>query len=531
MLAAVLFALSILGIYGRALGFDFVYDDRALLLYNEALADPGTLWEALTHDLFHFAPGVRPSPYWRPVVTLSYYLDHRLGGGGPTVFHATNLVALWGGCVGLYRWLLRDSTRSVALGAALLFAFHPMQVEAAVNISARTDLFCAVFCIWALSARNRWACLAWTALAVGSKEIAVVLPLVAWILSPEDKRWRGQLAVVFGWLVLRFVVLSQIALLPEDQPGPTGQSALALGAHSLGWLSRLILPRSGAPGTELPTPAMVMALLGWAALLGAMALGWRMRSSSPKGAGSLALCVLPLLPVSGLVISDPRYGEGFLSLPLVGLALGAAVLARSHVLWVPVLVCCCFSWQKIPQWEDETALWTAAHHRAPGDPMVRLNLARTLVETEPERSLALLSGVGQPDPRRGREAAAVRAQAYLSLDDQEAALPELLAASGHDEEAAWATATACLLLHTEGSDLALETCAQAAVLMPEEAGLANALGIVHALRQEHEDARTWFERAIAQEPGRTDFQRNLAQLSAEIEALDRDVDEGAELLE
>jgi hypothetical protein len=531
VLPAALFGLAILAVYGRALGFDFVYDDRALLLYNQALADPGTLWEALTHDLFHFAPGVRPSPYWRPVVTLSYYLDHRLGGGGPTAYHATNLLVLWGGCVGLYRWLLTHSTRSVALAAAVLFAFHPMQVEAAVNISARTDLFCAVFCIWALSSRNRWACLLWTALAVGSKEIAIVLPVVAWILAPGDKRWRGQSVVVLGWLALRFGVLSQIALLPEDQPGPTGESAVALGAQSAIWLSRLFIPRSHAPGVALPSPGLWMACVGWAAVLGVTALGWRARKSRPRAAASVALMVLPLLPVSGLVISDPRYGEGFLSLPLVGFSLGAALFLPRQALWALVLVFGTLSWLKIPNWQDEASLWTAAHERAPEDPSVRLNLARTLVETQPERSLELLSGVGQPDPRRGREASAVRAQAFLLLGDESAALPELLAASGEDEEAAWATATACLLLHTEGSGLALETCALAARIMPEEAGISNALGIVHALRNEHEEARARFENAVALEPGRVDFEGNLAQLLAEIEALDGEIDEGAEILE
>ena len=92
--AAGLLALVIALLYGRAVGFPFVYDDGALIESNRALADLSTLPEALTHDLFHFS-SVRTSPYWRPAVTASYYVDHAVGGGAPWAFHLSNLRFLW----------------------------------------------------------------------------------------------------------------------------------------------------------------------------------------------------------------------------------------------------------------------------------------------------------------------------------------------------------------------------------------------------------------------------------------------------
>ena len=63
--AIVLFVWASL-LYGRALGYGFVYDDVVLIAENPALGDLTTLPEALTHELFHFAEGRRATPYWRP---------------------------------------------------------------------------------------------------------------------------------------------------------------------------------------------------------------------------------------------------------------------------------------------------------------------------------------------------------------------------------------------------------------------------------------------------------------------------------
>ena len=141
-------------LYGRAVGYGFVYDDRALVELNPSLSDWSTLPEALAHDLFHFAPQVRTSTYWRPVVSLSYYVDHALGGGSAWMFHLTNLLALWSAALGLCVFVGRAGASTLLSGAlAVLFLVHPIQVEGAANVAARTDLFCAAFGIWAMTCR------------------------------------------------------------------------------------------------------------------------------------------------------------------------------------------------------------------------------------------------------------------------------------------------------------------------------------------------------------------------------------------
>ena len=122
------------------MGFGFVVDDHALIANNAALSDWSTLPAALGHDLFHHSD-LRASPYWRPLVTLTYYIDQAIGGGEPWAFHLSNLLFVLALGLGLRR--LQSGWSGVALAAVVLA--HPLQVEGAVCIASRTDVLCAMF--------------------------------------------------------------------------------------------------------------------------------------------------------------------------------------------------------------------------------------------------------------------------------------------------------------------------------------------------------------------------------------------------
>ena len=146
MRAASILGLLVLLSFGGSLFGEFVWDDDPLILKNPQVRN-GDLGHLVTssfwdsgdqHDRFR--------AFFRPVVLLSYAVDHALWKNQPFGYHLTNLLLHFGCCLLVYR-LARDEelSRYCALAGAGLFATHPVHVESVAWISGRTDLWCAFF--------------------------------------------------------------------------------------------------------------------------------------------------------------------------------------------------------------------------------------------------------------------------------------------------------------------------------------------------------------------------------------------------
>ncbi len=177
--------LTVLGLYGRTLFFDFTYlDERSLVLDRQAyLAQPSTLWKAFGD------PYLKGSPYYRPVITASFALDALWSGVKPFGYHLSNLLIHLAACL-LVLAVLRGLCcgEGPSLLGALVFAVHPAAVEGATWIPGRNDMLFAVFALGAWlalikeqerSSRIRRSLhLACFLGALFSKEAAVCLPLL-----------------------------------------------------------------------------------------------------------------------------------------------------------------------------------------------------------------------------------------------------------------------------------------------------------------------------------------------------------------
>lgn len=516
-----LILIAVAVVYGRSLGFGFVYDDRALLELNTSLGHLGTLPTALVNDLFHFAEGVRASPYWRPVITLSYYVDHRLGGGSPAWFHLHNLLVLAAGGIGLWSVLHERWGNTQAVFWALLYVLHPLQVEVAANIAARTDSYCAAFGIWALvfAHRRPKLSLLFVLLACGSKEVGFVIPLVCWLWwGGKRYAWKGPLTAVVAWISIRAVLVSGWEI---EGAGSSWESVLHAGGRSLSLLSQLLVPVRVVHGGLMPTPSVAMDILGWACMLGAAGLAWRWRARHPGISAGVVLMVLPALTAMGLAVGDPRVSQAFLVLPLVGAILSVQVaVERVRSVTVPlgivVLMSAGIGMTRIDNWATDVLLFEASHRLRPSDADVRLNLARALVDEDAERALSLLAAGFPTDERRQREAAAVEGRALLTLGREAEAVEALLAAVSEEPEGAWATGTVCVLLAGQAREEAEKTCRVAVTLLPEDADVANALGVILGTSGSHKEARDWFERAVSLEPQRSAFRENLEHADSAV---------------
>jgi len=292
----------ILSAYGCDAGHGFVKDDFGWILSSRDLSN---LLDA-------------PTGFFRPVVSVSFAINHALFDARPLGYGLTNLALLLA-CSGLIAALLgaTGTRREVAVAAALVWALNFQGINMAVLwISGRTALLLtlwSVACAWAWQRGARAAAAGLAALAMLSKEEAFVLPavLTLWAFidqaGTKDGRdwsqiWRRTWLL---WVVaaLCFALrLQSGALTPATAP-PFYRyrfDAEMLGSNMLSYLDRVAT-----------TP--VLALLVFWLVAGAprLPMSSRFRSMSLKGVVWLALAFVPtiLLPVrSSLYAVMPSVG-------------------------------------------------------------------------------------------------------------------------------------------------------------------------------------------------------------------------------
>src|SRR2546428_8823352 len=93
--------------------------------------------------------------------------------------------------------------------AGLLFAVHPVHVEAVATVVGRAELMAAVFVVLAVYAALGRAHAGWSAVALAfgllSKENAAVAPALvvwAWILGLDRPDRRRMVSLFVGWVLV-----------------------------------------------------------------------------------------------------------------------------------------------------------------------------------------------------------------------------------------------------------------------------------------------------------------------------------------
>lgn len=174
--AAVL-AISIGAVYGPSLAVPFIYDDQAAIVENDSIT---SLWPLVgTPD--HPGP-LNPRQdlptTGRPLVNFSFAVNYYFGGLNPIGYHAANVamhffssLLLWA----IVRRTLRlayfagryeSSAEWLALAVAMLWALHPLETEAVIYATQRTELAFAFFYLATLYFSLHY----WSLLAVPSGE-------------------------------------------------------------------------------------------------------------------------------------------------------------------------------------------------------------------------------------------------------------------------------------------------------------------------------------------------------------------------
>ncbi len=453
--AAAVVALVAAVVHVGALRNGFAYDDEAVVTADPALQSVRTLVPRLLEPYWPDAFGASVGS-WRPLTTFTFGAVWIASDGRPGAFHALALI-LHAGASALTVILLAElMPLGAALAGGLLFAVHPVHVEAVANVVGLAEPLSAVF---ALAALVWWARLGEVAgpaslvgiallyaFAVLAKEGAVVLPGLLFLVDAARRQMRlselgGYLrqrgpaflalaTVLAATLAARSWVLGSVAS-PTHPPGaevlreiPRIWTLASVWPH---YVRLLVLPvdlsSDYAPGvinvafgwTAAAVVGVGVALAAW---IGAL-VSWRQGAplgperSSPRVLGfAVVWAGLALLPVSNILFLGPTIlAERTLYMASVG-ACGALGWLAYHgsrerplgagaVLGAALVAFSALTVTRVPTWRNSETVF------------------QTLIEDHPESGPAWW-GLARRLEQDGRRGEARRAFAVaLDLTDSE----------------------------------------------------------------------------------------------------------------
>lgn len=535
--------LAVAAVFSPLLWAGFVnWDDPFVLLDNprlRALTPENLRWMATS---FHMTT-------YQPLTWLLYALLHAVFGLSPAAYHAAGLLlhAANAALLALVIARLDGKARAAGAAAALLWALHPLQVQAAAWVSALNDVWSVFLGLLSTLAWLRWAerrrpadyalALVLFAAAGLARWKALCFPALWLLLDAGPLRRPAKDAVpekVPFYLVAAALAWATAGAKALYSPGVSPWAAPSDGAaQAFFYLRRLLWPAGFSPLYSREFVAFPWS----AAALGAVSAG--LLSLAPKRRGPLLawlgylVCVAPVsffatrgpalaadhyaylafMPFAVLLALGLKAPRAWAALLLAAVGLGAAAQSRARA------------------WTDSVSLWTSALDCDPASPVARPALAAALVEQG--RRAEALPLLGEHLARFPEdEAARAQASRLRGRDPRAAALAEKASesfASGRFGEAASALERAAALepaapelalnlglaLYRAGRTRpALKAFERAVALDPQDAEARNGLGTVLIKLGRIAEAEAQFAEASRLSPGSERFRENLARARA-----------------
>lgn len=328
----------------------FTYDDFQVIVENPDSARSISLPR-------HLQKVYPPGDAYRPLTMWAFSLQWRASGGDPQLFHLASLLMSAAASCLVLLLARRLLPRGAALAAALIFAVHPVHVEAVASIVGQAEVLMTLLLVTGVLVAlpgselmpgplRLLMLLACAAMAPLAKEQGFMLaPLLGTVLflwpmpptaPPQSRK--------FTWAALALLPAVFVFLLRASVVGGVSTGPLAALVHAsltervlivlglvpewgrlLLWPVRLQLDYS-QPEVGMPGPGSGQ-LLGLAVLAAALALAWWARRRAPALTIGIAWVAITLLPVSNLIVPTGIFlAERTLFLPSVGssIALSAA---------------------------------------------------------------------------------------------------------------------------------------------------------------------------------------------------------------
>ncbi|MEP9412695.1 MAG: tetratricopeptide repeat protein [Candidatus Brocadia sp.] len=365
-------------LYLCAIGNNFAYDDKFTVVNNYLIRSWYKVPLLFTSDYFTAAGELS----YRPLVTLSYFIDYSLWRLNPVGYHLTNLFLHSLNAVLLFFLLIRllsvigetrkearpvfpkDSEASVSspvviktsipFMASLIFCTHPLLAEAVNAISYREDLlattfYFAAFHFYLKTCQQRsvlWysASLICYLMGLFSKEITITFPVLIGIyefLSLSKTRltyklvrsYIGYALVSIFYILIRFIFLHN----PTESYIPYPQNSfwvnfLTMSKVLASYVKLLFFPinlNADYVVQHTTSPVEISFILSLLLIISVMVIAYRLFFYSKILFFSVLWFFITLLPVINIIPIENIMAERYLYLPLAGFCiLGGFLLNR-----------------------------------------------------------------------------------------------------------------------------------------------------------------------------------------------------------
>ncbi len=364
------FFLAIL-VYINCLNHSFVYDDESTIVHNYFIRHWSNLSDLFTSKYFTLSGELT----YRPVVTLSYFIDYFFWHLNPLGYHLTNILLHAVNSILFFILVFfLFKKRTIALISSLFFSSYPLFSEAVNAIGFREDLLAFMFLILAfifyLKASQQRDILCYSLsltsyfFSIFSKEMAITLPVLIVFydlvikerpahgknpsLSPfpegetfpffkERFRWlthlkSSALHYYMGYfLIAVFYILSRFCLLrdPLESQIPYPQDSLFVNfltmVHVLAsYVKLLFLPFHLNADYVVPTSVSPAKTSFWLSVLFLIAIGilsFRLRQRSRIVFFGILWLFVTLIPVMNIIPLGNLMAERYLYIPGAGFSM------------------------------------------------------------------------------------------------------------------------------------------------------------------------------------------------------------------
>jgi tetratricopeptide (TPR) repeat protein len=401
--------------YAPTLAYGLLYDDLQIEA-SPLLSRPFDFLAVLRSEFYPLQ--FRTIPVYRPLSQWSFLLNWRanellLGAGGSGFgFHLPNVLLHAAVCVLLLAWLRSLPLRApIPFLAALLFAVHPIHVEAVANVFGRSEAMTLAFGLGFLIAHRGGSTILAAflyLLAAWSKESGIAflgVALLADLLFPAGERplpLRRHVVyacVLALWFALRAVAIHGIPsdTVFIDNPAfavPAVERVLTAAAVQLDYLRLLVWPLSQSADYSFAQREVVSSLLdprvlGFAAALAvAVLVALKTRARAPAvllGVAGYAILFSVTsnfaYPIGTIEGERLAYAPSMFALLLAAVGLASLGVRRSVSLIVGsaiALVLAVLSVRAERVWRDEPTFYREMALRAPRSAKAHMSLGTEL---------------------------------------------------------------------------------------------------------------------------------------------------------
>ncbi|NUO07768.1 MAG: tetratricopeptide repeat protein [Candidatus Brocadia sp.] len=427
LISACSFLLYLNATYGK-----FVYDDFKIIVENSFIKEGRYLPKVFTKEYF----AISGEMSYRPLVTISYFIDYAIWRLNPFGFHLTNVVLHTLNTVLFYLFLrLVLHNNKAILFSIFFFVTHPILMETVNAIGYREDLLSATFLLVSIiyfvksddllykkkGEKNRFifyyaiSLLAYFC-ALFSKEMAITLPalLVLFVVFSDQKTWPalvrrfkgvyiGYLVISLFYIVIRFMVFNNPVLKSAYQPGGFWVNTFTMIKILASYVKLSFFPLNlnadyVAPPVAHPMEgSFILSIIFVISIFIVCAILCKTRNTF---AFWMAWFFITLLPVMNILPIGNIMAERYLYIPVMGFCVAKGILIyritdptlspralplrRTVQLALVTLMIGGYGFSiiwKNGNWRDELTLWTKTIMRSPNSYRAHCNLGNVYIES------------------------------------------------------------------------------------------------------------------------------------------------------